>query len=62
MSLSTTMKDYYARQGINYDKATKRFLDSQDDRPTLKVIPVVLSAIVESSVKIESGAPSLRSK
>jgi hypothetical protein len=60
MSLSTTMKDYYASQGINYDKATERLLKGRDNRPTVKAIPVVLAVLVETSVKADSIAPLLK--
>jgi hypothetical protein len=57
MSCSTTAKDYYWKMGINYDKATKRFLEGCDRRPTLKAIPLVLSALIEASVKQPSVLP-----
>jgi hypothetical protein len=57
MSHSTTLKEYYWRMGINYDKATKRLLEGSNNRTTLKAIPIVLSALVETSVKHSSVLP-----
>jgi len=62
MSLSTTMRDYYARQGINYDKATRRLLKGFDNRPTLKAIPAALAVLVESSTKVDSISASEKPK
>lgn len=50
------IRDQYAQVGINYDKTTKRFLAQHgvtpeqelqpiDQRPTLRLIPVVVEAL-----------------
>jgi hypothetical protein len=42
------LRDHYAQQGINYDKATRRFLEqhAEDDQvPTEKLIPVALDKL-----------------
>jgi lipopolysaccharide biosynthesis regulator YciM len=41
-----TLRDQYAQQGVNYDKATRRFLEEHsDERPTDQLKDLVILAI-----------------
>lgn len=43
-----TLRAQYARIGVNYDKATRRFLEQhaqEDPTPTVKLLPVVVDQL-----------------
>jgi hypothetical protein len=46
------IRDQFAQHGINYDKATRRFLEGDDRRPTMKIrlneLEVLLSQTVNA--------------
>jgi hypothetical protein len=42
------LRDQYAQQGINYDKATRRFLEQhaqEDPMPTIRLLPVAIDML-----------------
>jgi|WetSurMetagenome_2_1015567.scaffolds.fasta_scaffold201851_3 hypothetical protein len=46
------LRDRYARIGVNYDKATRRFLEQhaqEDPMPTIKLLPVTINLLLEQS-------------
>lgn len=46
------LRAQYAQRGINYDKATRRFLEQhaqEDLTPTIKLLPVALNQLRDQS-------------
>ena len=46
------LRAQYARIGVNYDKATRRFLEQhaqEDPMPTIKLLPVALNQLRDQS-------------